>query len=183
MKTRCPALNFVHCTKIFKCRLSIIRKRDAVGESAAQKAERIVEGFTLGFERNDRQGQSHMTTKRGELRITKCRKYKLGGGYRLITLRRKNILHIVYIGTHDECTRWLEHHRGISEVDVKVGDTLTPFSVSRNRSGDGLLPPIDPQEASDVSPVAIGDRELRIIFQGLVDARNSSKSERCQSRR
>jgi len=170
----------VHCTKTFSRRLSMIRKRDDVGGLAVQKAERLLENGFWGSECKDRKGKILTTTKHGELRIQKCRKYDLGGGYRLITLLRGNILHMMYMGTHDECTRWLEHHRGISDVKIKTGETSVPTTVRFNRFEDKTSPPNDPQEVFDVSPASVRDRELRIIFKGLVDARRLEVSQTCR---
>lgn len=44
-------------------------------------------------------------TKNGELRGKHCRKYDLGSGYRLICVHQENHLMLLYIGSHDECSR------------------------------------------------------------------------------
>lgn len=52
-----------------------------------------------------------MVTKYGEYRIRKCVKYDLGCGYRMITIWRNHDIFVSYVGTHDECDRWLENNR------------------------------------------------------------------------
>ena len=50
-------------------------------------------------------------TRNGEDRIKGCRKVDLGGGYRLITLKQAKDLYLLFVGTHDECGRWVENNR------------------------------------------------------------------------
>ena len=50
-------------------------------------------------------------TKHGENRISGCVKYDLGGGYRLVTIRRKGAVYLVCVGSHDEVDIWLERNR------------------------------------------------------------------------
>lgn len=174
-------LIFIHCTETFKRRLSIIRKTGALGASTVRKAERIIDRFTYGFERGNRIAQFPHRTKHGELRIKKCEKYDLGGGYRLIAFRRNHILHIAYMGTHDECSRWVEHHRDLSEVPIKTGEILTALNVQRKSPSPESWQCSAPQDTPDEVLSIIGDRELRIIFKGLVEARLSMRSRKCQS--
>lgn len=50
-------------------------------------------------------------TRNGEDRIKGCRKVDLGGGYRLGTLKQGKDLYLLFVGTHDECGRWVENNR------------------------------------------------------------------------
>lgn len=55
-------------------------------------------------------------TNHGENRIKHCAKYDLTDGCRLITVVNNNICIVCFTGTHEECDKWIEKHRGISFV-------------------------------------------------------------------
>jgi hypothetical protein len=161
--------NFVHRTSIFLHRLTEIRKTRAVGELAARKAEKIVDKLINGLRRGNAFDNFGQLTKHGELRVKNCRKYDLGGGYRLVTVRRNNLLHITYIGTHDECHRWLERHRGLAEISTTSGDIIPVRRINNQqhpfRSGQGAEAADEPEAMR----LTIKDRDLRRIFSGLVE--------------
>ncbi len=111
-------------------------------------------------------------TKKGELRLDNCRKYDLGGGYRLITIQDKDHLFLAYAGTHDECHLWLERHKG------------TTLNTSSLVNSSNILPITFPQpQAVETAPVSdftkepaspedeilstIDDKTLRSVFSGI----------------
>lgn len=57
-------------------------------------------------------------TYNGEFRLKDCRKYNLSCGFRLIGLKRTDRLIFSYIGSHDDCQRWIENNRSyLDEID------------------------------------------------------------------
>jgi mRNA-degrading endonuclease YafQ of YafQ-DinJ toxin-antitoxin module len=64
-------------------------------------------------------------TYNGEVRLKDCRKYSLSCGFRLIGLKRENRLIFTYIGSHDDCQRWIENNRSclydIESVPLSLG--------------------------------------------------------------
>ena len=63
-------------------------------------------------------------TKYGEKRIKNCRKYDLGCGYLLITLQRCKTVFIPFLGSHDECQRWLENNSRLKAFNSGKGKTI-----------------------------------------------------------
>ena len=66
------------------------------------------------------------TTNYGESRIKHCIKYDLTGFCRLITVQLDHVCVLVFCGTHEECDRWLDQHRGWQPVvgpDLVVTET------------------------------------------------------------
>ncbi len=53
------------------------------------------------------------TTNHGESRIQHCIKYDLQGACRLITVQHNDVCFLMFAGTHDDCTDWLERNKGI----------------------------------------------------------------------
>ena len=111
-------------------------------------------------------------TKHGELRLKNCRKYDLGGGYRLLCLRDKNYLAFAYVGSHDACHLWLEKHKDPSLDTAAFWQAPKTFTV-----------PQEPQhpEYSEFSPnspesdlyekellARLDEKTLRYVFRGLV---------------
>ncbi len=53
-------------------------------------------------------------TNYGESRIDNCYKFQLTHGCRLIIIHKEGIVFKRYIGTHDDCEKWLEANRGLT---------------------------------------------------------------------
>lgn len=169
--------NFVHRTSIFLHRLTEIRKAGAVGALAARKAEKIVDNLIDGVGRGNAFVNFGKLTNHGELRVKNCRKYDLGGGYRLITVRRNSVLHITYFGTHDECDRWLERHRGLTEISTASGDIISVRRINKKRQFFRSAQKIEAADESEAMQLTIKDHDLRRIFSGLVRARAGVKPQ------
>jgi hypothetical protein len=147
-------------------RIAVLEKAGKSGKTLAQKATGIIDSLASGDVR------SHMDTvesytKYGEKRIKNCRKYDLGCGYRLITLQRGETVFIPFLGSHDECQRWLENNSRLKAFHAGKGKTIhiedrksSPTNLrdvdNMDMDGDGLL--------QDLT-----DKDLRSVFNGLVE--------------
>jgi hypothetical protein len=72
-------------------------------------------------------------TNHGESRVKNCIKYDLIGFARLITIQHDGLCTLKYVGTHDDCDKWLEKNKGLNLaissstkelVDVKKSEDL-----------------------------------------------------------
>ena len=63
-------------------------------------------------------------TKNGETRISKCRKYELGEGWRLITVQDNRTCGFIYVGNHADVGHFLNQHQGIL-YGVRDGKLVT----------------------------------------------------------
>jgi hypothetical protein len=152
-------------TPRFRKSLGELRKADKKGILAAEHAEEIINRLTA---RNDASfcGLKNKYTRNGELRLEKCRKYNLGSGYRLICLKKESTLFLLFIGSHDECDRWLNIRRKSKLVtDLKrielIENGLAPLEEKEN-----LLDP-EEDEYEDMLYARLDDRVLRTIFKGI----------------
>ena len=148
-------------------RIETLKKAGKSGKTLAQKVTGIIDSLA------SRDVRSHMDavesyTKYGEKRIKNCRKYDLGCGYRLITLQRGKTVFIPFLGSHDECQRWLEtnsrlkaFHAGKGKT-IHVEDSTSPITF---RKGDNL----DMDEDGDGFLQNMTDKDLRTVFKGLVE--------------
>lgn len=155
----------VHRDKRFDERIKEFYTYGGTALLAAKKAEEIIsriveEGRKNGFKFGRR-------TRNGELRIKNCIKYDLGNGYRLICLRREYHFIVLYIGTHDDCSRWLERNKDLTyDLDnasceyIATKEVALPFSPKE-------ADPADTYEEELLQKV--NDRILRKIFCGICE--------------
>ena len=105
-------------------------------------------------------------TRHGELRLNDCRKYDLSCGFRLIALKRERRLIFTYIGSHDDCQRWIENNRYYQ--DEIESEPVLPVCVKKTQEAiaDARVEP-DTDEYEERLMAKIDDRLLREIFAGL----------------
>lgn len=165
-----PVMRGIHISAEAQSRLNSLKKSGKAGIALAQKATRIIEGLASGSARR-RLNAIGSLTKHGEKRIKKCRKYDLGGGFRLITLQQGVRVFILFLGTHDECQRWLENHSRLKKVSA---DNITLFEARLHDHPPDCPDHIDPEDIrlyiEDEEGLQLSDRDLRRVFCGLVEA-------------
>jgi hypothetical protein len=132
---------------------------------AASRAEEIIERLASG----DSQAIEIISrrTKHGELRINGCRKYNLGAGYRLVCVKQDGDLAATYVGSHDDCNRWIENNRGFELDPPSLSDSLLASeSRESNDSGDSEGEICEP-DYDDILMAKIDQKILRHVFCGL----------------
>ena len=154
-------------SKVESC-ITALEKAGKSGKNLAQKATSIIDSLASGDVRNHMDAVESYT-KYGEKRIKNCRKYDLGCGYRLIILQRGETVFIPFLGSHDECQRWLENNSRLKAFHAGKGKTI-PIE-DKNVS---LTNPIDPEKMDENEDVDgflqnLTDKDLRIVFNGLVE--------------
>ncbi|MFZ0242805.1 MAG: hypothetical protein WAL90_14265 [Desulfobacterales bacterium] len=149
-------------------RIAALEKAGKSGKTLSQKAAGIIDSLASGDVRN------HMDTvesytKYGEKRIKNCRKYDLGCGYRLVTLQRGKTVFIPFLGSHDECQRWLENHSRLKAFHVDKGNTI--HIEDRKSSSTNLIDVENMDMDEDVEGFLqnLTDKDLRSVFKGLVN--------------
>jgi len=153
-------------TPLFEKQLRALSKTDKKGALAAERAGEIIRhlsehGWQCLAMKNKR-------TKRGELRVRKCLKYDLGSGYRLISLKRDSELFLLYVGSHDECDRWLNKKRG-SKLQVEP-ESFIFVAENREAPSDQLsaAPAAETvDEYEEQLSTKLSDPVLRQIFRGI----------------
>jgi len=153
----------VHRDKNFDEKIQKYLAHGGTALLAARKAEEIIgrivhDGRNSGF-------KFGRHTRNGELRIKNCIKYDLGNGYRLICLKREYHLIVLHIGTHDECSRWIERNKDITyDLDNASCEHIATKEVAS---------PASPKEADPADMYEeellkkADDKVLRNIFCGI----------------
>jgi hypothetical protein len=145
--------------------LDELRRQGGISFIVAKKADDLIKRLLLRG--RDCSHETGKLTKNGELRIKKCKKYDLGNGYRLICLRKTSHLILLYIGTHDECTRWIERNKGL-EYDLKNTGENQLLTKQISLESEPQIKKIDPADEYEERLISqIDDRTLRKIFSGL----------------
>ncbi len=66
-------------------------------------------------------------TNNGESRIKKVIKYELGANAcRLVTVQDSGFVFLCFVGTHDECDKWLDKNRGLT---IRVDECSRPYAT------------------------------------------------------
>ena len=150
----------------FNERLEEMARHGGKSHIAAKKAEKLIRRI-LAKGRKNLFGAGRLA-ENGEMRLINCRKFNLGDGYRLICQQNEFYLFILYIGTHDECSRWLERNKGLKYEITHESETLPTREVVET-SMDSRKE-IDPSEEYENELMRrIDDRTLRKLFYGLCE--------------
>jgi len=169
-------IQFIHRDPQFEKQLDVLRTAGKKGAIAAREAEKIIHRLIherrLPYSLNG-------ATKSGELRMRQCIKYDLGRGYRMVTIRHEDILHISFVGTHDECSRWLENRRRLQPMLLKNRSALIPVEIDEFNAPDETSA-MDALAGEEEPFEAIDEKYLRIIFSGLL-GRHSDLPDTVQS--
>ena len=114
-------------TRRFKKALQAMYRAGKNERAAAKRAEKIIADLQADPLHAEAKCKR---TRYGELRLRNFRKYDLACGFRLIGLKRRASLVFVYIGSHDDCQRWLENNRhsqdGSESEPVPVQEMAVP---------------------------------------------------------
>jgi hypothetical protein len=154
--------NFIQRTAVFDRKLAMLRHRRGAGSLAAEKADEIIRSISSREENGSR--QRFRLTRNGEYRIRNCIKYDLGCGYRLVCLIRNSHITFLYIGSHDDCCRWIDGNKGrLGEVNA----TTTKACIVCDASTDDFGEMLEEDEYEARLMNRIDDKALRKIFSGF----------------
>jgi len=150
--------------KLDKC-LTAMRKGSRRACLAADRVDAIVADLKRG---GTPPGDLCTFTRNGEGRIKGCRKFDLGAGYRLVTLKQGSELYLLYAGTHDECSRWVENNRSHLPLEMIAGRSQTIRWYGRKSASPSTPSPAPEMEPEEDWIAPLSDHDLRLVFCGLV---------------
>lgn len=157
---------FIYREARFNKRLDSLKKAGGSPCLAAKKAEEIIQ--KLADQAQPVIKDESTCTKHGELRVDNCKKFDLGGGYRLICVKNGEDLILPYVGAHDESDRWLENNRGFEPRTDELS-AVSPSKMELDSGADAgeYDGPEEEAEYDDILMKRIDDRVLRRVFRGL----------------
>lgn len=158
----------IHQTRRFAKRLVAMAKAGKNERIVAERAQRIIADLQINPLHEEAECKR---TRHGELRLNDCRKYDLSCGFRLIALKRERRLIFSYIGSHDDCQRWIENNRDYQD---EIDSVPVPLAGAENHlqpepSAEAEPEPDAPEkdEYEEQLMAKIDERLLREIFAGL----------------
>jgi len=155
---------YIHREASFKKALSALEKGDRTASAAAERAKEIISKLTAGeYQAIELQNRR---TYNGELRIGGCRKYNLGGGYRLVCIKQKSRLLATFVGSHDDCNRWIENNRGFEKLPMFRESHSLPPANSATTDEDSK-DRLSESEYDDILLARLDQKTLRLIFNGI----------------
>lgn len=160
-------IRMIHRDPLFEKQLDTLRKGNKKAQIAAREADEIIQRLIQERRIPD---LLHEATKSGEQRMRNCLKFDLGCGYRLITLREEDCIHITYIGTHDECDRWLVNKKRLQPILWKSRSVTIEIPETESFPEADSLDPmqdIDTEVCEDFPQIE--EKFLRMIFCGLIE--------------
>jgi hypothetical protein len=161
----------IHRDAIFQKQLKNLRQVGGLAALAADHAESIIQGIT--FQGIRRLSEAGRLTRHGEARLKNCIKYDLVGAYRLLAFREGEDLVFSFIGTHDECSRWIKNNSTNSSVrplvEKRRNETCPVLASQDEVESDSAL-----EEEADAEDdyldrltAILDEKDLRKIFRGL----------------
>ena len=78
---------------------------------------------------------------------------------------------MLFVGSHDECDRWIENNRDLSPeiIQLRCRNMRVKASFREERPGDEINSQLKFEE-DFTYPEELDDRHLRIVFRGLIQS-------------
>lgn len=169
-------IRHIHLDGGFEKQLKALGKAGGLVAQVAKHAQAVIDNLASRVKDGIR--QTGRLTRHGEARIRNCIKYDLVHAYRLIGFRQGEDLFLLFLGTHDECDRWIRNNRRLRNIAAKEGNQVI-FPRDDPLDADES-PEEDPELRDDYDErvlAGLTERELREIFRGLAGESRSEGSE------
>jgi hypothetical protein len=153
--------------QLHKC-LAKLRRAGGRALLAAEQVETIL--ARLASHTGSPPDAVHKWTRHGEARVEQCKKFDLVGGYRLVYIYEAQQYYFVFAGTHDDCDRWLTHHRDLTLEMPEVPTTAGAAPTAEVPQAAEPAVPQDDLEYDDIILKDIDEKILRRVFRGLCGA-------------
>ena len=158
-------LNTLHIHPRVEKNLEQMNALDNAPKIAAKRAEAIIDALKNGII----MARAGRLSKTKDARVKKLFKYDLGKGYRLISLKDKSSLYILFVGSHDQCDTWLDTNSKGKPHQTEVPMVCYEIKQKkRRRSGPASLSFADPEEDLCDRMPPVSQKDLREVFSGLV---------------
>ena len=152
----------VHLTHRFEKQLEAMRRSEKMAVSASRKADAII---TRLLEDDSRPlCKAGKLSNYGESRIQNAIKYDIGKGYRMLGVKKGEGLYLVFVGSHDHCSAWIENNRGLEKPSELKRIRTLKVAHAPTREPPSTNPPI---EKYDPLTAHITQEELSMVFCGI----------------
>ncbi|OGR26079.1 MAG: hypothetical protein A2277_19720 [Desulfobacterales bacterium RIFOXYA12_FULL_46_15] len=126
---------------------------------AAKRARIIIQSLVDGVQPS----HAGRLSKRKDARIDNLFKFDLGSGYRLVCIKEKFCIHILYVGSHDNCDTWLDANS--RKKPHKTGVCMKVYCVVPSQA-EGMTEEF-PAESECFMIPEISQEDLKKVFRGI----------------
>jgi hypothetical protein len=144
--------------------LEQMKAQDNAPKIAAKRAEAIIDALKKGTI----MARAGRLSKTKDARIRRLFKYDLGKGFRLISLKDKSRLYILFVGSHDRCDTWLDTNSKGKPHQTEVSMTCYEVRKKRRKHTHAFRSPADLQDDLCEQMPRVSQKDLREVFCGLV---------------
>lgn len=159
-------IRYIHSNPRFEKMLAAMRSSEKMAVSAAKKADAIIRNII-------KNGDSRLSvlgkfTRHGEFRIKNCIKYDIGKGYRMVCVKEQENLYLLFVGTHDDCSAWVENNRNFTPDPARKN--LTTFLVEQADNPEYENTYSAESDYEDILLSRITEKDLKTVFRGLLNS-------------
>jgi hypothetical protein len=164
---------YIHREKRFDKEMELLRSQGEKARVAAKRAEKLIAKLTQkGW--TDLKHVAKLADH-GEHRLDGCIKYDIGGGFRLVCFKRGDHLYFSYVGTHDDCHRWLNQSKNRPHLVGKREAVTTVVEKKKTEKNQIQEAPEEEWDYDDRLMEQINDQLLRKVFSGLVQGQQKDQ--------
>ena len=141
-------------------RLNALERQGNTPAVAATRARQIIGALIQG---EGATGPGLMRA-RNDRRVKNSLKFNLGQGFRLICIKNKKDITVMFVGDHDSCDAWLNTHT--QKRPNWTSSQMAVFTVDR-RPMDERDNEAPPPSEDEIMSRDIPEYLLRLVFRGL----------------
>lgn len=157
----------IHVHPKIERKLTCLERQANAPALAAERARRIIHRLTRGISPSS----AGLMRPRPDRRVKNSLKFNLGSGFRLICIREKSRIHIMFVGDHGSCDAWLDHHSKKKPhkhpLDADIFTIDTPCTDQTVQLPSPGLPNLAAASSDDQSLEQISQKSLRRVFRGI----------------
>ncbi|MFH2092742.1 MAG: hypothetical protein ABIJ31_10300 [Pseudomonadota bacterium] len=145
--------------------LEQMKTKEKAPSIAAKRAWSIIRNLV----KNNTFSQAGLLSKKKDARIKNLFKFNLGSGYRLVCIKEKDSIHVLFAGSHDNCDTWLDRYS--SKSPHKTNGSMNVYGVdtveASDKTGSGKPESAGEIDCDSFLVSTITQEDLKKVFKGL----------------
>ena len=129
---------------------------------AAKRARMIIQSLLEGVQPS----HAGRLSKKKDARIDGLFKFDLGSGYRLVCIKGKDCIHILYLGSHDNCDTWLDTNSRKKPHKTEI--CMNVYCVDPSGTNQIMEECVNALVGENFLAQNVTQEDLKKVFRGLV---------------
>lgn len=165
---------FIYEANRFRKKLHKLTQAGGKAQDAADQAWKIIQLVAAQEQITPWLGSK--LSNYGEARLQNGGKFDLGGGYRLVFMKKEGRFIFLCLGAHDECDTWIMNNRGIDPDLVQLEEVGSAEHQEEAQEEEEVRELVrDPDDDRPLHEV-IDQQTLREIFSGICQRKGAYSS-------